>query len=210
MGVIAEFERGRIGERVKDSRRYLISSGNWPGGRTAYGYRWLAEKKQWEVVPEEAEIVHRIYDLYTKKKLGIEAIAITLNNDGILTGEGTKWRNGSIRNILVNPGYMGKHRIGIPMPPIIDEKTWQLAQRKRETARSILADPKGWLLQGICICGKCGHVLKCLRKRPRVHAYYAYRGRVNRNSHKEGEPCDLPYIRADRLEREVWEKEKRY
>lgn len=34
MGVIAEFERGRIGQRVKDSRRYLISRGNWPGGRT--------------------------------------------------------------------------------------------------------------------------------------------------------------------------------
>jgi site-specific DNA recombinase len=34
MGVIAEFERGRIGERVKDSRHYLIGRGDWPGGRT--------------------------------------------------------------------------------------------------------------------------------------------------------------------------------
>ena len=47
MGVIAEFERGRIGERVKDSRRYLISGGNWPGGRATYGYRWLHKERKW-------------------------------------------------------------------------------------------------------------------------------------------------------------------
>ncbi|MFC1981262.1 hypothetical protein ACFLVN_03360 [Chloroflexota bacterium] len=56
MGVIAEFERGRIGERVKGSRQYLISGGNWPGGRTAYGYHWLAEERKWELIPEEAEM----------------------------------------------------------------------------------------------------------------------------------------------------------
>ncbi len=81
MGVIAEFERGRIGERVRDSRRYLISIGNWPGGRTAYGYRWLAEERKWELIPKEAEVVQRIYDLYIDKKLGIESIAAILNKD---------------------------------------------------------------------------------------------------------------------------------
>jgi DNA invertase Pin-like site-specific DNA recombinase len=54
MGVIVEFERGRIGEWVKDSRQFLIAQGNWPGGCTLYGYRWLAAKRQWEIIPEEA------------------------------------------------------------------------------------------------------------------------------------------------------------
>jgi RNA polymerase-binding transcription factor DksA len=94
------------------------------------------------------------------------------------------------------------------MPPIIDESTWHQAQKKREDARSILADPKGWLLQGICFCGKCGHVLKCLRKRPGESGYYACRGRVSRNSRDGNKRCDLPYIRADWLEREVWDKVK--
>ncbi|GAI31217.1 unnamed protein product [marine sediment metagenome] len=74
MGVIAEFERGRIGERVKDSRRYLINGGNWPGGRTLYGYRWLNKERKWEVVSEEAETVRRIYRLYIDRKKGMEAI----------------------------------------------------------------------------------------------------------------------------------------
>jgi site-specific DNA recombinase len=166
MGVIAEFGRGRIGERVRDSRRYLVSGGNWLGGRTLYGFRWFADERRWEVVPGEAEIVRHVYDLYVRKNLGIDAITTSLNADGVITRNGAKWRISSIRQILVHPGYKGRHQIGIPMPPIIDESTWQQAQKKREDARSILADPKGRLLQCICFCGRCGHVLKCLRKRP--------------------------------------------
>jgi len=64
MGIIAEFERERIGERVKDSRRYLISGNRWPGGRTMYGYRWLNNERKWEIIPEEAAVVKRIFDLY--------------------------------------------------------------------------------------------------------------------------------------------------
>ena len=93
MGVIAEFERGRIGERVKDSRRYLISTGNWPGGRTIYGYRWLHEERKWEVVPEEAKIVCRIYDLYVNGRTGMESIVTALNKDGLSTRDGAPWRS---------------------------------------------------------------------------------------------------------------------
>ena len=206
MGVIAEFERGRIGERVRDSRRYLISGGSWPGGRTVYGYRWLPDERRWEVVPEEAGIVRRVYDLYVKNRIGIDAIAAALNKDGVRTRDGAEWRYSTIRKMLVHPGYKGQHQIGIPMPPIIDESTWQQAQQKREDARSVLADPKGWLLQGMCFCGKCGHVLKCMRKRPGEPSYYACRGRVSRNSRDGGKRCELPYVRADWLERGVWEK----
>jgi len=208
MGVIAEFERGRIGERVKDSRHYLIERGDWPGGRTVYGYRWLPDDRQWEVIPEEASIVRRIYDLYINNKIGIESIATKLNEDGWRTRDGVPWHSVSVRQVLIHPCYKGRHYIGIPMPVIIDEDTWQQAQRRRESARSVLANPKGWLLQGMCFCGQCGHVLKCLHKRPRDPRYYACRGRVNYFPYNDGERCTLPFVRADKLEREVWEKVK--
>jgi len=108
--------------------------------------------------------------------------------------------------MLAHPGYKGLHHIDVPMPPIIEEATWQRAQKRREDARSVLVDPKGWLLQGMCFCGQCGHVLKCMRKRPGEHGYYACRGRVNRNHVDSGKRCTLPYIRVDRLEWPVWEK----
>ena len=87
------------------------------------------------------------------------------------------------------------------MPAIIDEKTWNLAQERREKARSVLAEPRGWLLQGMCFCGQCGHVLKCLHKKPGEARYYACRGRVQRRIAEDGcKRCDLPWLRADWLE----------
>ena len=209
IGVIAEFERGRIGERVKDSRRYLISGGNWPGGRTVFGYRWLSEEHRWEVVPEEAEIVRRIYNLYVSDKIGTESIAAILNKDGLRTRGGALWHYSKISQIISHPGYKGRHKIGISMPAIIDGNTWQLAQEKRERARSMLANPRGWLLQGMCFCGQCGHVLKCLHKKPQEPRYYACRGRVQKHMNRDSEKrCDLPYVKADWLEWGVWEKVK--
>lgn len=82
MGVIAEFERGRIGERVRDSRRYRISQGCWPSGRTLYGYRWLANGQKWEVDESEADVVRYIYHLYLEEGLGTERIPFRLNEEG--------------------------------------------------------------------------------------------------------------------------------
>ena len=209
MGVIAEFEWGRIGERVRDSRHYLISQGKWPGGRTLYGYRWLAEERKWEVAPEEAETVRRIYHLYIDQKKGVEAIVRILNDEGSHTRSGTRWTISTVRNVLVHSAYKGQHPMGIPVPAIIDENTWQFAQQKRENARSLIADPKGWLLQGMCYCGLCGHVLKCSRKKPQEHRYYACRGRVHHwKLSEDSKRCDLPYVRADWLEWGVWNKVK--
>jgi len=61
----------------------------------------------------------------------------------------------------------------------------------------------------MCFCGKCGHVLKCLHKKPREPRYYACRGRVQRRmTQNGGERCNLPYVRADWLEWGVWRKVK--
>ena len=65
-------------------------------------------------------------------------------------------------------------------------------------------DPKGWLLQGMCVCGKCGHVLKCLHQRPKESRYYACRGRVEHSHLTRDQRCDLPCARAEELELAVW------
>jgi len=209
MGVIAEFERGRIGERVRDSRRYLVDNGNWPGGKTLYGYRWLAEEKKWKVVPEEAETIQRIYHLYIDQRKGMDTIARILNDDGLYTRNGNPWKTGTIRSIIIHSAYKGEHPMGISLPAIIDDNTWQLAQQKRENARTLITEPKGWLLQGMCYCGQCGRILKCVHKRREDPKYYACRGRIQSRAVRDGDKrCDLPYIRADWLEWGVWEKVK--
>ena len=206
MGTVAEFERARIGERVKDSRRYLISQGHWLGGRTLFGYLWQHDKRQWEVVDEEAGLVRRIHDLYNNERLGIDAIVKKLNGEGLRTREGSPWYRYSVRQVLVHPAYKGQHPLGITVPAIVDEATWEQTRQKLETARSVQKDSKRWLLQGMCFCGQCGHVLSCLHKKPGEPRYYACKGRIRRVPYDGDKYCDLPFLRADKLEWAVWQK----
>ena len=123
MGVIAEFERGRIGERVRDGRRYRISQGRWPSGATLYGYRWLPKEQKWEVDEKEAEVVRYIYHLYLDENLGTMRIPFCLDEQGYRTRRGYRWCFASVYKVLTHPGYKGLHPKGIKMPPIIDEAT---------------------------------------------------------------------------------------
>ena len=209
MGVIAEFERGRIGERVRDSRRYLTAQGKWAGGRTLYGYRWLPEQEQWETIPEEVKVIRYIYQLYLEEKLGMIPIYLRLNEESYRTRMGALWNYVSVHQVLTHPGYMGRHRVGIDMPVIIDEAIWQKAQQKREQARSVRSNTKkGWLLQGMCVCGKCGHLLKCRENRRTGERYYVCRGRFKESHPDGGKRCDTRWMNAKWLEWAVWDKVK--
>jgi site-specific DNA recombinase len=208
MGVIAEFERDRIGERVKDSRQYLITQGNWPGGRTVYGYRWLAKEQKWEVNEKEAEVVRYIYHLYLNEGLGTMKIPFRLNEESYRTRLGYLWGIDAIHRVLTHPGYKGLHPRGLKMPAIVDEVTWEMAQEKRLKARHVRRSVRHWLLQGLCVCGECGHVLGCIQKDQTERRYYSCPGRW-KDCHLDKSPkCTLPRMRADLLEKAVWRRLK--
>jgi len=208
MGVIAEFERGRIGERVRDSRQYIVSQGRWPGGRTIYGYRWLSKEQKWEINEKEADVVRYIYQLYLKEGLGMMNIIIRLNQEDYRTHFGYAWCFHTLHNVLSHSAYKGLHPKGLKMPPIIDQDTWEAAQEKRLKARSIRRNPRNWLLQGLCICGECGHILGCQQRDSTERRYYSCRGRY-KDSHLDGSAkCTLPRVKADELEKLVWRRLK--
>jgi len=154
-------------------RAHTEASGDWPGGGTLYGYRWHNKDRKWEIVPEEADIVNRVYALYVGEKLGMIPITQRLNDDGYLTRKGFPWRANGVRQILTHPAYKGKHPVGIQVPSIVDEAMWQKAQDKRETARNILAAPKG--------LASAGHgVLRPLRACPEVSEERCHAARLLR------------------------------
>jgi site-specific DNA recombinase len=84
MASFAEFERERIGERVRDTRGKLIEAGRWPAGKVIYGYRWNTKDRRFEVIEEEAEVVRLIFDYYVNGNIGLVQIAAKLN-DGYRT-----------------------------------------------------------------------------------------------------------------------------
>ncbi len=58
------------------------------------------------IVPEEAVIVRRIFDLYLSGK-GIQSIANTLNKEGYRTRLGAIFKDSGIHDILRNQAYSG-------------------------------------------------------------------------------------------------------
>lgn len=206
IAALAQWERERIGERIRESRDYRTSQGKWTAGATLFGYRWIPKKDEWQVVEHEAETVCKIYDFYLKQNMGSQKIPFLLNREGIHTRQGSKWDNSAVLRILSHSAYMGKHPNGIDMPPIIDSQVWQAAQDKRHSGRQIRRDSREWLLQGLVVCGTCGYTLSCRQRAKGAPRYYSCPGRT-RSKHLDNSPyCLLPRLRSDYVEKEVWNK----
>jgi site-specific DNA recombinase len=208
MGVIAEFERDRIAERIRDCRRYRLDQGLWTSGRTPYGYRWLPREQRWEVVADEARVVQYIYHLYLDEKLGTMQIPARLNAENYHTRSGGIWHFSNVLNMLGDPVYKGRHRTGIGMPVIVTETIWEKAQRRRLQARQVRGESRNWLLQGLCVCGLCGHRYKCHQNSRTKLRYYVCRGHLKEYHPDGSHVCPSRWENATNLEFLVWNKVK--
>ncbi len=92
---VSENMKWRIKKNFEDGKP-------WSG--FVLGYR--CENGQYVVVPEEAEVVRRIYREYIDG-LGATAIMKGLNEDGIRTRTGKPWRTEGVFKILRNYNYTG-------------------------------------------------------------------------------------------------------
>jgi hypothetical protein len=76
----AQFEREVIGERVRDKIAASKRKGIWVGGPVPLGYRSV--NKKLEIVPEEADLVRKIFAEYLR--LGsVSVLAALLEKEGI-------------------------------------------------------------------------------------------------------------------------------
>ena len=99
----AQEESLSVSENMKWRIRKNFESGKpWSG--FILGYRF--QNGQFAVVPEEAEIIKRIFREYLDG-LGATAIMKGLNEDGILTRTGKPWRTEGVLKILRNYNYTG-------------------------------------------------------------------------------------------------------
>jgi len=111
----AQFEREVIGERVRDKIAASKRKGIWVGGPVPLGYRSVDKKL--EIVPEEADLVRKIFEGYLR--LGsISALAASLNAEGIKpkprqlangrTVAAAFYRVGPLAHLLKNRFYIGE------------------------------------------------------------------------------------------------------
>jgi site-specific DNA recombinase len=115
-GIIAEYERAKILERTARGRLGRAKAGSVPSGLRPFGYRYVKDAKgaHYEIDPEEAALVQRIFRLYVEGGRSVEAIAALLTHEGIApprdrlrTLPPVVWHGSTVSSILRNITYTG-------------------------------------------------------------------------------------------------------
>lgn len=203
-----EFYSINLAEEVK---RGMTEKAKRGGVLSIPGFGYKVENGEYIVVPEEAEIIRKVFNDYVNGK-GLLTIAKALNAMGIKTHRGNKIENRTVEYWLNNPLYIGKTRWNPdgklsrnytadtaiitdgPHEPIIDIETWDKAQKKMQEQKARFrkffnSDRKGlshWLT-GILRCEKCGKVL-------------SYQGGYFGCSERSRGKCDgVGYIKAEKI-----------
>ncbi len=112
-----------INRRLQLGRQSSAQEGNFLGSIPPYGYQKIKAKQgkgfTLKPIPQEAEIIKQIYISYaigciqedgTRVPIGISKIAKNLNSLHIKPKKGEFWSASSVRDILINPVYIGKIR----------------------------------------------------------------------------------------------------
>ena len=105
MASIAQEESRKISERIKWGMKRKMENGFFYGQSHFFGYH--IHDGVLEIIPDEAEVVKRIFHEYVFEERSGGKIADGLNADGIKTTRGGVWRKDGVFRILKNEKYCG-------------------------------------------------------------------------------------------------------
>lgn len=112
LGVLAEFESRKLGQRLRDAGRQAVRDG-WCFGRAPYGYRiervrvGSSSRGRFVVYEPEAAVVRQVF---ADSAAGVSYARIVrgLNERGVLSPSGGLWGTTSVHDILCNEAYLGR------------------------------------------------------------------------------------------------------
>lgn len=99
-------EARSVSENMKWRIKKDFSQGIMWGGKDNYGYKYDIDKKTFIVVPEEAAVVKRIFELYIAGA-GFQKIASILNSEGIKPMTANEWSKNNATAVISNSNYTG-------------------------------------------------------------------------------------------------------
>ena len=192
--MFSRFEHKTINKRLKAGRESSVKEGKFVGSKPPFGYEKVKLKGEkgytLKVLPNEAQVVRMIFDMYTEEGLGTGQIAHRLNELHIKPKFSDEWSGSSVLQMIRNEHYIGKtvsKRYPIRkqfvdgklvkkayrnknyelydgrQEPIITEEQFALAQQIRDN--NYVAPAKNTTelsnpFAGILRCGICGSLLK--------------------------------------------------
>ena len=106
-GALAQEESANTSKRVKFGKKLNAEKGRVPN--IVFGYdKTKGDYFNLTVNQSDAEIVRRIFDMYTNQGYGAAKIANMLNDDGLKTKRNCAWSQNAVSHILKNEIYIGK------------------------------------------------------------------------------------------------------
>ena len=138
LGYVGQKERLQFIERGMRAKEKLASQGRYPIGNGVglFGYDYDKENKVRKINEEEAATVRQMYQ-WRLEGVSVYQIAVRLNESGIRTKTGKKWRHGVAKRMLSNPAYTGRHYYGLFRHKKVDPK---VAGKKTEKIKKPLSD----------------------------------------------------------------------
>ncbi|MCP4003158.1 MAG: hypothetical protein GY725_03075 [bacterium] len=164
----------------------------------------------------EAEQVKSIFQLYVETPSLVQ-VSQELNRRGWRTKAwtaktkrpcgGKKWNNASVRNLLRNPLYIGRQKLGDDTfkgdhDPIVTKKLFDQVQRllseNRTSGGAGARNRHGFLLRGLLRCSACDAAMvpTPTTKGARLYRYYTCRA-AQKNGHAT---CPTKSMNADKVE----------
>ena len=167
------------------------SKGKCTGGRPCFGFG-VTPDKFYEVNPEEAVIVRKIFQLYTEYNMTATGVLEECIKNGWKYSDGKDFNKDSIRRMLSNRRYIGDFSWnGVEHFDenlrIVDDKTFEAAAKKllinRKTGARVRAT-EDYLLGGKVFCGECGEkfVGDSGKSTKHTNYYYACKGRKQKKN----------------------------
>jgi|GEM_PF-177912 len=221
LALLAQWERERTAERTREVMAGIMKGASpRPLSKAPLGYDLV--DGQFAVNPGEADVVRRVFDLYTGG-MGTRAVALELNRLGHRTKSGADWSSFTVAYTLRNPVYVGKlawNRVASrgkrraargpdtvcvegTHEPLLSPSVWEAAQTLLDRHRTLAprSAAGGHLLTGVARCALCGGPVHGVTQRRGSLAGGQVYYRCSRRDH--GQTCRLPWFRAEALERAV-------
>ena len=201
LSILASFaqeESRSISENSKWGIRKRFQSGEiGAANKHILGYRYDDALKHYVIIPEEAVIVRRMFQLYLERK-SLQAICDDLNGAGYRTVNGCLFQEGSLAKLIKNEIYVGdlrrqKSYIADPITKnkvknkgelpqfyiqashegILDRETYAQVQAEIER-RTALLNPT-YPFTSIIVCGCCGN--RFTRKKSIIRVWKGFHSR---------------------------------
>ncbi|MEK7388655.1 MAG: recombinase family protein [Elusimicrobiota bacterium] len=170
--------------------------------RAPLGYKNNKETHRIDVVPEQAPLVRRMFELYAAGQLSITNLWEKMTEEGLRTRSGRKVARSQIAFMMNNPIYHGEFRFRGKLykgvhTPIISKGLFETVQKVMKRWDKPRKTGREFAFRGFLTCGICGCSFTAEGKKERRYVYYHCtfaRGK-----------CPNKYVREDRLDAKIGE-----